>query len=237
MNRIAVAAALLPLALVTAACGAAPGSDTSASSTPAASSPGPAPASPDPSVSSPAVTPAVTPVVTPSGRTVPTPGETGGVPPVSRMPTAGASEPPAPASTRRVAVTRSPERPPVVTGARFAAHPGFDRVVIDLRGAKTGYSVDWVRKLYEDGSGKLVDIKGGAYLQVMLKPANAHTENGRPTFPRTPVLRPGLPNLLGVVRTGDYEGVVTVALVLRERAGFRVFEQSDPARLVIDIAH
>ncbi|MFC7382524.1 AMIN-like domain-containing (lipo)protein [Sphaerisporangium rhizosphaerae] len=237
MNRIAVAAALLPVALATAACGAAPGSDTSASSTPAASSPGPAPASPDPSISSPAVTPAVTPVVTPSGRTVPTPGETGGVPPVSRTPTAGASEPPAPTSTRRVAVTRSPERPPVVTGARFAAHPGFDRVVIDLRGAKTGYSVDWVRKLYEDGSGKLVDIKGGAYLQVMLKPANAHTENGRPTFPRTPVLRPGLPNLLGVVRTGDYEGVVTVALVLRERAGFRVFEQSDPARLVIDVAH
>ncbi|MFC4531414.1 AMIN-like domain-containing (lipo)protein [Sphaerisporangium dianthi] len=229
-----VAAALVPLALLAAACGTAPGSGASVSGTPAASSAspavsGPTAASPEPDTSSGAPSPAGT----PSGQGSAAPSS----PWVTRTPTAGPSDPPLPTSTRRVAVARDPERPPLVKGVRFAGHAGFDRVVIDLQGAKTGYSVDWVRKLYEDGSGKLVDLKGGAFLQVTLKPANAHTEDGKPTYPRRPVLRPGLPNLVGIARTGDFEGVVTVALALRERAGFRVTEQSEPTRLVIDIAH
>ncbi|MFB9253941.1 hypothetical protein ACFFWE_37420 [Sphaerisporangium melleum] len=230
MKRITIAtAALVSLALAGSACGAGPGTDTTATATPAAPSPtatvagSASPRSPGPSGS---------PAPTETSPATPTPGATPG-----RTTTAAPGETSPPTGTDRVSVTRAPEHPPIVQGARFARHDGFDRVVIDLQGARTGYTVDWVRKLYEDGSGKPVDVNGGAYLQVTLKPANAHTEDGEITFGRKPVLRPGLPNLATVVRTGDFEGVVTIALVLRHRAGFRVSEQSDPTRLIVDIAH
>ncbi|WP_248965468.1 AMIN-like domain-containing (lipo)protein [Sphaerisporangium perillae] len=236
MKRIAVATVLMSLALV-AACGTEPAPGSSPTSTPdgpAPSSTGPVPtgSSPAPSASAP---PSGTDTTPPSGRP-PVTLSPSGVPSTLR-PSPGSTDLPPPTSTGQVRVTRTPARPPLVKGARFATHQGYDRVVIDLQGEKTGYTVDWVRKLYEDGSGKLIDIKGGAYLQVMLTPANAHTEDGKPTWTRSRVLRPGLANLRTVVRSGDFEGVVTVALVLRRRAGFRVIEQSDPYRLVIDIAH
>ncbi|MEV7969984.1 hypothetical protein AB0O34_28965 [Sphaerisporangium sp. NPDC088356] len=216
MKRIATA--LVPLALV-AACGTTPGSPSGAAITPAASSPAvlPPPASPSASAFSPS-TPS-----TPTTATV--------------TPSTGSSELPPPTGTRQVEVKRAPARPPLVKGARFAAHPGYDRVVIDLQGASTGYTVGWVKQLIEDGSGEPVDVKGGAYLQATLTPASAHTEDGKPTWGRTPMLQPDLGNVTGVVRAGDFEGVVTVAIVLRHRAGFRVTEQSNPSRLVIDIAH
>ncbi len=36
---------------------------------------------------------------------------------------------------------------------------------------------------------------------------------------------------------GDFEGVVTFGLGLRERAGFRVFNLSNPTRIVVDVGH
>ncbi|WP_424529172.1 AMIN-like domain-containing (lipo)protein [Sphaerisporangium viridialbum] len=212
MNRIATA--LVPLALA-AACGTTPSSPSGAAITPAASSPAPLPSSVSPSA--PASSPP-TPTATVTQST-------------------GSSDLAPPTGTKQVEVKRAPARPPLVKGVRLAAHQGYDRVVIDLLGARTGYTVGWVKQLIEDGSGEPVDIKGGAYLQATLTPASAHTEDGKPTWGRTPMFQPDLGNVTGVVRIGDFEGVVTVAIVLRHRAGFRVSEQSNPSRLVIDVAH
>ncbi|MFI0417874.1 hypothetical protein [Spongiactinospora sp. 9N601] len=127
--------------------------------------------------------------------------------------------------------------PALVRRVRYAGHPGFDRVVIDLSGAVPGYSVRWAESLVQDGSGDPIPVKGGAYLQVSLRPANAHTDAGDLTWTGGPVFRAGLANVTDVVRTGDFEGVVGVGIVLDHRAGFRVFEQKQPARLVVDVAH
>ncbi|RCG27815.1 hypothetical protein DQ384_25110 [Sphaerisporangium album] len=219
MRSTAVAAALLPLALLTACGGGTGGSPeatvtTTVSVTPSAGSTVPPSGSP------------VTPDATAPGTPSPIP---------SREHTAATPDLPPPSGTGPVEVKRSPQRPPLVTGVRFAAHPGFDRVVVDLRGAPTGYHVRWVTQLLQDGSGDPVEVKGGAYLQVALNPASAHTEDGKPTWQR--IQKAGLPNVRSVVRTGDFEGTVTLGLVLGHRAGFRVDEQSAPYRLVIDIAH
>jgi hypothetical protein len=221
MKRIAVSA-LVPLALL-AACGTTPGAPSQSSLTPVPSTPpveSSAPATP-PSASG---VPSSRPTVTVTATTTSTPST-------------GTSDLPAPTSTKPAKVKHNPGRPPLVKGARLAGHQAYDRLVIDLQGAMTGYTVDWVKQLVEDGSGDAINIKGGAYLQVTLSPANAHTEDGKPTWGRSAVVGSGLTNLRSVVRAGDFEGVVTVALILRHRAGFRVIEQSAPSRLVIDVAH
>ncbi|MFF4411443.1 hypothetical protein ACFYY8_02880 [Streptosporangium sp. NPDC001559] len=142
-----------------------------------------------------------------------------------------------PTSTREVTVRRTTDNPPLVLGARFAKHDGFDRVVIDLSGGQPGYSVQWVPKLVQDGSGDPIDAPGGAYLQVTITPANAHGETGSPTWVGGPVFHAGLGNVRSVVKTGDFEAVVGVGIVLDHRAAFRVLEQRNPQRLVIDVAH
>lgn len=162
-------------------------------------------------------------------------------PPAKSTPSAKASTPvqglAAPTSTRAVEVDRDVADPPIVTGVRHGGHRGFDRVVIDLDGVVPGYAVRWVDQVVQDGSGEPIDVEGGAFLQVTLRPAHAHTSEGEPTWTGGPVFRVGLPNVRGIVRNGDFEGVVSVAITLDHRAGFRVLEQRNPSRLVIDVAH
>ncbi|MFD0734094.1 AMIN-like domain-containing (lipo)protein [Planotetraspora mira] len=214
--------ATLPLAGLVACGGTASGSSSppSPAGTPAASAPGsPATDGAGPVASPTEVTPATpTPSVTPV-----TPSQPADAPP--------------PTSTKPISVERSPAPPPTVTGVRYARHATFDRVVVDLAGARTGYSVNWVPKLVQDGSGAVVKIKGGAYLQITLFPAYAHNEAGQPTWKGPREVAVKLPNVTHVVKTGDFEGVVGVGLVLKHKAGFRVIEQSSPTRLVVDVAH
>ncbi|MET9239430.1 hypothetical protein [Nonomuraea sp. NPDC003709] len=145
--------------------------------------------------------------------------------------------PDTPTSTAEVDVQRDGIEPAVVTGVRFAGHDTYDRLVIDLKGKVPGYSVEWVDEFVEDGSGKPMDVNGGAYLQVTLVPANAHDTKGKPTWKGGPVFSTGLLNLTDVVRTGDFEGHVGIGLVLARKAAFQVKEQGAPSRLIIDVAH
>ncbi|MEV5889974.1 AMIN-like domain-containing (lipo)protein [Nonomuraea fuscirosea] len=142
-----------------------------------------------------------------------------------------------PTSTAEVEVDRSGTEPAVVTGVRFAAHDGYDRLVVDLKGGIPGYSVNWVDEFVQDGSGKPMGVRGGAYLQLTLFPANAHDEDGEPTWSGGPVYAAGLANLADVVRTGDFEGRVGIGLALDRRAAFQVTEHRSPNRLVLDVAH
>ncbi|MDH2423928.1 hypothetical protein [Sphaerisporangium sp. TRM90804] len=219
MKKIAVTAVLVSFTLLTA-CGSAENPAPQATATVTVSPSEPASSAPETS------TPATGPSATASAGLSGTPA-----------PSAAASTLPPPTGTKQVEVTRNPSRPPLVVGARAGGHKGFDRVVIDLKGPMTGYTVGWVKRILEDGSGDPIEAEGDAYLQVTLRPANAHTPDGKPTWGRTPVLRPELSNVRSIIRAGDFEAVVTVAVALRHRAGFRVLEQREPSRLVVDIAH
>ncbi|GAA3444206.1 AMIN-like domain-containing (lipo)protein [Planomonospora venezuelensis] len=213
MNRSRVALVLVPLTLL-AGCG---GRTTGATASPA---------------------PPATATASPAGTESPAPDGSSS-PPASPQPppTPGPGELKPPTGTERVEVERSPAAPPIVTGARFAEHEGFDRVVVDFEGELPGYRVEWVPELVQDGSGEPIDVKGGAYLQVTITPANAHTEAGAPTWTGGPVFQAGLGNVQNVVKTGDFEAVVGVGIVLDHKAGFRVLAQKQPNRLVIDVAH
>ncbi|MGN9836695.1 AMIN-like domain-containing (lipo)protein [Nonomuraea sp. H19] len=150
---------------------------------------------------------------------------------------AATPDPGTPTSTAEVDVERDGIEPAIVTAVRYAGHETYDRLVIDLEGDIPGYNVRWVDEFLQDGSGKPMEVRGGAYLQVTLFPANAHDENGEPTWTGGPVYPANLRNLTDVVRTGDYEGHVGIGLVLARQAAFQLSEQAEPSRLIIDVAH
>jgi hypothetical protein len=143
----------------------------------------------------------------------------------------------APTSTKTRAVERGPQPAPHVVDVRTGQHATFDRVVIDLKGGAPGYRIGYVREVREDGSGKVVDTRGRANLLVRLTPANAHHENGSPTYNGPSRFDVDYPALREVAFAGDFEATVAIALGIRHKNGFRVMTLHDPTRIVVDIAH
>lgn len=130
-----------------------------------------------------------------------------------------------------------------VTNVRGGRHECFDRLVIDIRGATSGYDVRYVPAVYEDGSGNLVPLRGGAFLQIAARNP-AYDGNGNPTYdpanPRELVGVAGWRTFRQVAWAGSFEGTTTVGLGVRARLPFRVFTLAGPgggSRLVVDVAH
>jgi hypothetical protein len=159
------------------------------------------------------------------------------LPPAPPAAESSTQAPDAPTSTAEVDVDRSGMEPAVITSVRYAAHETYDRLVVELKGGVPGYNVKWVDEFVQDGSGRAIDVHGGAYLQLTLFPAHAHDDDGLTTWAGGPIYAANLDNLTNVVRTGDFEGRVGIGLVLAKRAAFQVTEQDAPNRLVLDVAH
>jgi hypothetical protein len=127
--------------------------------------------------------------------------------------------------------------PRMQMGLRAAAHQGFDRVVFEFQGGVPGFHLEYVDHPVRDcGAGEPQDIAGDAHLEVRMSPANAHTEEGKPTVPEREI-KPGLPNVREIQRTCDFEAVVTWVIGVGSPNRFRAFELADPPRLVVDIDH
>lgn len=136
-----------------------------------------------------------------------------------------------------VDVTRAPKRPAQVVDLRVGSHPTFDRIVIDFRGDISGYRVEQVSRLVQDGSGKVVRLPGSDQVLVRLTPAVAHTANGHPSYAGPRHAEYAMPVLRGVTFLGDFEGAVSLGLGLADSSSVRVFTLANPGRLVIDVHH
>lgn len=133
--------------------------------------------------------------------------------------------------------TAAPETRPVkVIGLRYAAHPDFDRVVIDLRGAEPSVRDGRARRFHYEGSGKLVPIRGAAGVWISIT-GDGHDSAGNNLYTGPRIARPGFDTLKALALTGDFEGQVTFAFALRHRADYTVRYLSSPRRLVIDFQH
>ncbi|MER5710524.1 hypothetical protein [Streptomyces sp. NPDC002122] len=142
---------------------------------------------------------------------------------------AGASDAPSRASTTPATAQ--------VVNARWGGHTGFDRIVIDIRGAVPPVTVRQVSALHYDGSGQKVPLAGKYFLQITLSPAAAHDDNGRNVYQGPRLLKIHLPVLKGLALTGDFEGVVTVGAAFDAKPAFKTFTLHSPERLVVDVAH
>ena len=124
-----------------------------------------------------------------------------------------------------------------LAAVRTARHEEFDRVVWELEGPMPGVHIEYVDEpVRACGSGEPVPLIGDAWLEVRITPANAHTEAGRPTIADRRRAT-GLPVVLEIVQTCDFEATVTWVLAVRSPEPFRLARLDDPSRLVVDVRH
>ena len=139
--------------------------------------------------------------------------------------------------TGSVTVTRQVAVPPVpvAKSVRTGSHPDckFDRLVIDISGPVPGYSVSFVQKVIQDASGKTITMPGTRYLVIRLSPAQAHTTAGQLTLPAG-VQAVNDPMLRAWATSGDFEGVLHIALGLAGGSKYRVGEAG--GRIYVDVA-
>lgn len=130
-----------------------------------------------------------------------------------------------------------------VEDLRTGRHACFDRLVVDLEGDVSGYTVKYVNRVDALGSGAAVPLSGGADLAILVD-APAHDGSGRATYaPRDrshAVDVTGYRTFRQVAFTGSFEGQTQIGLGVRARLPMRVFTLDGPgdgSRLVIDVAH
>ncbi|MEU1042929.1 hypothetical protein [Streptomyces sp. NPDC005907] len=131
-----------------------------------------------------------------------------------------------------------------LTDVRTGRHECFDRMVLDIPGGGTsglGYHVQYVDRLYQDGSGQYIPVGGGAVIEVRAGAPSYDPETGSPTYPgQAAQPLPGV-DLTGYKTfrdtrfAGSFEGDTQLGLGVRARLPFRVLQLDD--RLVVDVAH
>lgn len=142
------------------------------------------------------------------------------------------------ASTAPATVPATNEETALLTGVRAARHEGYDRVVFAFRNALPGYDVRYTeRPVLADGSGAEVSVDGAHVVRVRMQSAldaDLSIESAPRTYLGPDRLSPGLPEVVELVRTGGFEGVLTWVVGLNDRVDFRVTTLAEPPRLVID---
>jgi hypothetical protein len=127
-------------------------------------------------------------------------------------------------------------QPVVLREIRTGQHPAFDRVVFEFEGNRVpGYHVEYVdRPVRTCGAGEVVQVEGYGYLLVQMMPAQAHTNDGKPTIKQREIA-PNLPLIKQLKILCDFEADVQWILGLSSPNRYRVLELSNPARLVVDV--
>ncbi len=146
------------------------------------------------------------------------------------------------AGTEPVSATATGERIALLERVALGRHEGYDRVVFQFQNALPGYRIEYVEPpLYEDGSGDPVDVEGSAFLLVRMEPASGfdlETGEGQLVYEgprRIGGAQAGTSTVREVVRTGDFEAVLSWVVGVGDRVDFRVLTLDRPLRLVVDL--
>jgi hypothetical protein len=165
------------------------------------------------------------------------PGPTS-TPPTSTPPTRTPPTGPSSPAWRALPVNadHAAQRQPRVLDVRVGEHATYDRVVVDFDGAISGYQIQPVSRLVQEGSGAEVRLPGTDKILIRLTAAVAHTPQGQSTYHGPQRAEYSMPALRGVAFLGDFEGV-SLGLGVDDLTTVRVIELADPTRLVLDLRH
>lgn len=151
---------------------------------------------------------------------------------------ASAANQPRPVNTepKSGAGTATAQAPATLVLVEVAAHDTYDRVVFEYRNGIPAYEIAY-GPVRQPGSGRPADLRGEHSLALTTR----HTTGvrGGPLEGTATNWTFQLPSVVQVNYLGSFEGVGTagIGVATESLVGFRVFTLSDPARLVIDIAH
>jgi len=130
-----------------------------------------------------------------------------------------------------------------LTNVRTGRHACFDRIVFDIDGKPSWFRVQYVKDIATVGEGKLIPVRGGATLAIVLLAASYdgtnHVTYDPPNYDELTNVH-GYRTFRQVVSAGSFEGQTTIGLGVRARLPFRVFTLTGPgttSRVVVDVAH
>lgn len=124
---------------------------------------------------------------------------------------------------------------PVLRDVRTGSQEGFDRVVFEFAGDQLPeHKVEYIDQPVRCGSGMKAEVAGRAWLQVQLRPAQAHDEKGAVTV-KSLEWRPKLRTVEEIQLTCDFEADVTWVLGLDQKREYKVLELNGPPRVVVDV--
>lgn len=134
--------------------------------------------------------------------------------------------------------TSTPMHPAVLRAVTASREAGFDRLVFEFQGdGVPGYQVEYATQpIRACGSGDTVSLDGSRRLSVRFEPAQAHDTLGHGTLARR-ALAPRLPQVQELKLVCDFEGQVEWAIGVAARRPFRLLEDSQPPRVIVDVRH
>lgn len=129
----------------------------------------------------------------------------------------------------------------LLTGVQTGRHDGFERIVFGFAGEDPpGYQVEWMDgPVAAAGSGSVVHVAGTSRLRIVLNPASGvDLATGDISYegPNRLDLPADGSTVLDVVRSGDFEAVMTWVAGTDAVVPFRVLTLSEPTRVVVDVA-
>ncbi len=154
-------------------------------------------------------------------------------PPFEKQPTSGEST---------GASAGSPSGLSLLADVRLVSRPRFDRIVFEFQpGGVPNYQIDYVQPpITTNPGGAPMSVRGEAFLSIRLEPASGFDLEGDESQVYQGPLRlsgedAGARVVQDVVRTEDFQSVVTWVAGLQREAPFRASVLTGPPRLVIDI--
>lgn len=135
-------------------------------------------------------------------------------------------------------VSTPPTETALLDQVTLGRHDGFDRVVFRFTNRVPGYRIGLVSPpITEDGSGEPVTVRGAAFLQVSMSASgfDSSVAEGQQIYNGPRRVTGDAATVTEIVRTGDFEAVLTWVVGLGSSQPFRVTTTSNPPRLVIDI--
>jgi len=150
----------------------------------------------------------------------------------------GTAQPPFPADTRPDTQAASADAFGNVTAIRIGHHDGYDRVVLEYGGRGTpGWDVRYVDQAVTQGSGAVVDLRGSATLQMTITGVGNPPDTGVQEYsgPRR-FSAHGTDIVTEVYFDGTFEGTTVVFVGTESATAFRVYQLSNPVRIVLEVA-